>query len=345
MLTTRKNFLKGAGVALGIFLLFSLAVNAQTIYVTPNGAGNFSGSSWANAMGNAAFTISLQTATYKEFWVKAGTYKPTTNTSDRSGTFKIGSGVVLFGGFAGTETALDQRNPAVHVTILSGDIDNDGSNDGNSYHVVTGDCGLGGARFDGFTVTGGNANGTGTEMRGGGMYNYNCVGLTVNNCTFSGNYTSMSSFGCGGGMYNGGSSTVTSSYIIVTNCTFSNNKSYSGGGMYSTYSLIGAVNCTFSDNRADCYGGGVQNVNTADSVFANCTFSGNSNPAGGDVYFGGGMANIQAKITMANCTFSGNCADVGKGMFNNGIHQSPTAVTMTNCIFWDPNNSASEIAN
>ena len=35
MLTTRKIFLKGAGVALGIFLLLSLAVDIQaaTIYV------------------------------------------------------------------------------------------------------------------------------------------------------------------------------------------------------------------------------------------------------------------------------------------------------------------------
>ncbi len=345
MSTTRKVFLKGTGIALGILLLFSLAVNAQTIYVTPSGAGTHSGSSWANAMGNTEFTTSLQTADHIEFWVKAGTYKPTTNTSDRSGTFKIGSGVVLFGGFAGTEMTLDERNPALNVTILSGDINNDGSIDGNSYHVVTGACGLGGARFDGFTVTGGNADGTGTERLGGGMYNYNCFLLQVNNCTFSGNYTSLSNFACGGGMYNGGSSTVSSSYIIVTNCTFSNNKSYSGGGMYSTYSLIGAVNCTFSDNWADCYGGGVQNVNTADSVFANCTFSGNSNPAGGGVYFGGGMANIQAKITMANCTFSGNRADVGKGMYNNGLPSTPTAVTMTNCIFWDPYNNSREIYN
>ena len=78
--------------------------------------------------------------------------------------------MAVYGGFAGTETARDQRNPAANVTILSGDIDNNDSqtpiitdlttvtgNTTNSYHVVTG--GATGATLDGFTITAGNANG------------------------------------------------------------------------------------------------------------------------------------------------------------------------------------------
>ncbi len=77
--------------------------------------------------------------------------------------------MALYGGFAGTETARSQRNPAANLTILSGDIDNNDSqtpiitdlttvtgNDTNSYHVVTGATG---ATLDGFTITAGNANG------------------------------------------------------------------------------------------------------------------------------------------------------------------------------------------
>ena len=121
--------------------------------------------SWANA-------CTLQTALTSavsgdEIWVAAGTYKPTTGT-DRSATFQLKNGVAIYGGFAGTETARDQRNPVANLTILSGDIDNNDSqtpiitdlttvtgNTTNSYHVVTGATG---ATLDGFTITAGNAN-------------------------------------------------------------------------------------------------------------------------------------------------------------------------------------------
>ena len=88
--------------------------------------------------------------------------------------------MAVYGGFAGTETARSQRNPAANVTILSGDIDNNDSqtpiitdshvtgNTTNSYHVVTGATG---ATLDGFTITAGNANGTSPNDSGGGMYN------------------------------------------------------------------------------------------------------------------------------------------------------------------------------
>ncbi len=89
--------------------------------------------------------------------------------TDRSATFQLKNGVAVYGGFAGTETARNQRNPAANVTILSGDIDNNDSqtpiitdlttvtgNTTNSYHVVTGATG---ATLDGFTITAGNANG------------------------------------------------------------------------------------------------------------------------------------------------------------------------------------------
>ena len=53
----------------------------------------------------------------ENIWVAAGTYKP---GGSRSDTFVLVSDVALYGGFQGTETSLDQRDPRIHETILSG---------------------------------------------------------------------------------------------------------------------------------------------------------------------------------------------------------------------------------
>src|SRR6185436_3821247 len=109
------------------------------------------------------------------------------------------------------ETALDQRNPATNVTILSGDIDNNDSetpiitdlttvtgNNANSYHVVTG---ITGATLDGFTITAGYADGAFPYNRGSGLYN-NSASPSLSNITFSGNKAKA----FGGGMSNYSSS-------------------------------------------------------------------------------------------------------------------------------------------
>ncbi len=332
MSITRNVFLKGAGIALGIFLLLSLAVDIQaaTLYVTPLGNGTGDGSSWANAMNTEAFRSALQNcAAYTDFWVKEGTYTPTAISNLREATFAIRPNVYIYGGFAGTETALNQRNPAVNVTILSGEINYNGSLAGNSYHVVTGASGADSALLDGFTVTGGNDDKL--YGHGGGMYNSNCTNLQVNNCTFSGNYGRS-----GGGMYNYYSNTT------VTYCTFSGNESwFEGGGMFSDQcSSLTVTGCTFSGNRAN-QGGGMFNINS-NSIITNCTFSGNSahNDNNLGANWGGGLSNVSGTHTATNCTFWGNSAvEGGNANFNNAA-----AMTLTSCLLWDPY-SNSEILN
>jgi parallel beta-helix repeat protein/predicted outer membrane repeat protein len=229
--------------------------------------------------------------------------------------------------------------------------------------------------LDGFTITGGDADGAFQDGRGGGMYNFNDSSPTVTNCTFTGNSavfgggmanfgnssptvtnctftgnTTNVFFGVGGGMYNTGSSPT------VTDCTFTENSAGFGGGMYNENSSNPTVtNCTFSGNSAPVYGGGMYNDNSSPTV-TNCTFSGNT---GGNL--GGGMANLDSSPTVINCTFSGNSA-VGKyngwggGMLNSnssptvinctfsensatgeggGLYSSSSSPALTNCILWD----------
>lgn len=84
------------------------------------------GEGWANAY------IDLQDAlaepTCMEVWVAKGAYytapEPTgTQQANKYASFRLKAGVQVYGGFAGGEVALGQRNPAVNVTVLTGDIE------------------------------------------------------------------------------------------------------------------------------------------------------------------------------------------------------------------------------
>jgi len=116
-----------------------------------------------------------------------------------------------------------------------------------AYHVVKCVSGEGsGTILEGFTITGGNANGTGLNMSGGGMLNNNSS-PTVINCIFGGNYANAS----GGGMFNYGNA-------AVINCTFIQNAAFArGGGMYN-YGSPTVTNCKFTANSSD-QGGAVYN--------------------------------------------------------------------------------------
>ena len=95
----------------------------KTIYVDADASGANNGSSWTDAY--TSLQSALQVATGNdEIWVAEGTYRPG-GTSPRGTPFLITAaqdGLKLYGGFAGTETAFCQRDPAAAVgTILAGD--------------------------------------------------------------------------------------------------------------------------------------------------------------------------------------------------------------------------------
>ncbi len=344
----RSPFVK---TVLPLFLLFGLLVlpalsEGAVLYVRPGGTGD--GASWAAASADLAAVLE-GAVSGDEVWVAAGTYRP--HAASRDVAFTLKDGVALYGGFVGIETDLDERDPATNVTILTGDLasndhfiaatgyDGTTGND-NSYHVVYAPASVtASAILDGFTVTGGNANGDADQAisKGGGMHNAG-GSPAVRVCTFTANFARY-----GGGMYNfQGSPTV-------TDCTFSNNvanftgggmENYQGaptvtssafsgnaagndgGGMYSNASAVTVSACTFSANSAGRYGGGMTNLNGTPTV-TGCTFSGNS-----AVGSGGGMRNDGGTATVRACTFSGNSADKGGGMSN-----STGSPTVTNCTF------------
>jgi parallel beta-helix repeat protein len=265
---------------------------APVIYVDADANGDNDGTSWENAY--ESLQDALLTCASDEIWVAEGTYKPT-DGNDRSISFAPFKCVAIYGGFAGTESCLGDRDPDLskNVTILSGDIGTaDDAND-NCYHVVVGADDV---TIDRFTITGGNANYS-DNNDGGGMYNYLCSSVTVTNCIFTANHADYR----GGGMYNYYTVDVT-----VSGCKFADNEaagSYgAGGGIYDYIGSLTLTNSIFSKNEAK-YGGGVHLYEDNPTV-TNCTFAENEATAGG-----GMSTNLSRDFKVTNCILWNNYPD------------------------------------
>jgi hypothetical protein len=312
-----------------------VSVGPERVYVTVTGAGLMDGSSWANAMNGE----NLQTAinlSCDEVWVAAGTYKPTSGT-DRNISFVMKNNLAIYGGFPSTgNPGMAERDWVANVTILSGDLNGDdgpnfANNDENSYHVIfNNDNGIDEtAILDGFTISGGNANGSEILSRnGGGLYNYNFCSPTLTNIIFIDNKALV-----GGGMAN-----FNNSNPALNNVSFVNNHATGegyGGGMANFFDSSPTLrNTTFSDNIASNDGGGISNFNNSNPNLFNVVFIGNT------AQNGGGIDNDNnCSPTLTNVTFSSNTANVGGGLRN----ISNSHPTLTNLIVW--NNAGGEITN
>ncbi len=300
------------------------------IHVALNGSDAADGSSWATA--KRTVQAGIDTAQAGDWvWVAAGTHTPT-DDGDRTKSITMKADVALFGGFAGTEdpaafTPAD-RDLTANETILSGDLlgndngqvaHNEPTRHDNSFHVVVG---ADNASLDGFTITGGNANGDpGAADSGGGMYN-DRSSPTVANCAFKGN----SAVSLGGGMYNRGN------MATLVRCTFTGNVADIGGGMANDDSAVVEVRgCVFKNNAAtDGFHGGAGMYNGANSdvTVTASTFTGNTGPVGG------GMCNGEnSRAYLTQCLFSGNHVSwsftMGAGMLN----RPDSNVTLFYCTF------------
>jgi len=205
-----------------VFFLLSPLVFSETYYVKSDGDDSTTGTSWQTAFKTITKALNVAEAE-DQIWVAEGTYQ-------KGNTITISGGISVYGGFAGTETSLEQRNISKHPTIIDGE-----NKDRCVYNY--GD-------IDGFYIKNGRKN----YNVGGGIYNY--YG-TVTNCTLYSNSADN-----GGGIAN--------DYGTVTNCTlYSNSAENYGGGIYNYYGTV--TNCTLYSNSA-YYGGGIYN----DGTVTNC---------------------------------------------------------------------------
>ena len=219
------------------FLVLSISASG-VVYVNKNATGANNGNSWIDAYTTIQAGINDADVEDEEVWVAEGTYLE---------AIEMKSGVKLYGGFNGTETLRSQRNWTTNVTTIDASTARGGL---PAYHVVIMDN-ITNATIDGFTITGGNANGSlDFDNVGGGLYcvSLNNTNMIVNN-TISGNLATDYSIGGGGGIY-----CYYSSPTIINN-TFSGNAAnydysgYGGGIFCYDYSSPQIRNTIFSDNN------------------------------------------------------------------------------------------------
>lgn len=277
----------------------------RILYVDQAAAAGGDGSNWASAMNRLDMAVYMAQSG-DQVWVAKGKYLPST-TGDRSKSFILQQGVAVYGGFDGTESALNQRNYELNETTLSGDLgNNDNYSDAdfsdvaeNSYHVL---IGANNATVDGFTVAGGNATGTAPHDRGGGLYNMS-ASPTLNNIRFLENRANYA----GGGIYNGNGSSPQMHSFSFNGCF----AQHAGGGVYNTP----GSNPSFSDGslgyNSAKHGGGMFN-DSASPTFNTVQFVSNT-----ATYFGGGMCNRNGSSPILNTgIFQNNRASLGAGMYN-----------------------------
>ena len=312
--------------------------SAAVLYVDAglaSGANN--GTSWADAYQGAGGLAAALTASVSgdEIWVKAGTYKPTTGTS-RTVFLTMKTGVGIYGGFAGTETARDQRNWTTNVTVLTGDLlgnDSGASNlTDNSYHVLVGSGAAATAIVDGFTVKGGNANGATASNydKGGGILIVNSGAPTVRNCVFQGNRCT----------FGGGAGYIFAAQATFTDCQFLDNVGGSFGGAFDTNNVTSTFRrCVFKGNSA-ARAGAFETFGGGNTTFENCLFA--ANRATGT---GGGAAiwvgNSSSVVRAHSCTFAGNIATSTAGGVNTTAQGTFNAF---NCVFWGNSGPAGQTA-
>ncbi|HPO61758.1 MAG TPA: choice-of-anchor Q domain-containing protein [Candidatus Kapabacteria bacterium] len=301
-----------------------------------------------------------------QIWVKAGTYKPTTEvggTGDRFKTFQMKNGVEIYGGFAGTEDPLTfdlaERDITANETILSGDLSGDdtitgygqtlsfSNNSENCYHVIYHPDAYtlnNSTLLDGFTVMRGKADGDYPFSSGAGIYNGQNSSCKFQNIIIKENYAARY-----GGMFNNSSNSVYNNIEISKNMANLN-----GGGAGFNASNASFNNALIHGNFAETdQGGGVYIYGGQTLTFNNVTISKNvANNNGGGIYNENSILNVNNSIVYDNSTISSESTS-GKQLFISSgtdnvnyscysnstgdvINESGTFTPDANCITTNP---------
>jgi len=252
------------------------------LYVDAHATGGNNGKTWTDAFTDLQDALALAkkgAGLITEIWVADGTYYPTSG-NNRNTSFKLVDGVAVYGGFAGSETQLSQRDVNANRAYLSGSIGGFLTGD-NTYQVVVGSGNNATAILDGFYISGGNANGNAPADGGGGLY-------------------------------------VSSGSPTIRNCTFQSNNAVLGGAVNIELGGPTFEGCTFYNNSADYDGGSIRYIGTS-GIFApilkiaNCKFLRCSTTNGSCALY-----SQYGSVWLSNCLFDGASLYSGGAFFTSG---------------------------
>lgn len=322
-------------------LLFVGSAFGQHTYVDADATGMADGSSWVDAFPTLDAALATNST---EFWIAEGTYVPQVPGGPELKSFHIIDGMQLYGGFAGVEAALSERDSIAHPTILSGDILGDDAVDpsrtDNSFRVVVMSNCTSSTLLDGLTIRSG---------RGGDL----TTGLPVGGLG-----------GAGGGVFMENSSPVFRDCAIIANkarlgsgvycedgspyfvgCDFRSNvsqRSGEGGAIYISISdgaasqVLAVEDCRFTYNSvrqghfATGLGGGIYLRPGVSLIAERCFFRANftwHNNTFGNGTVGGAILNSEDGAFIRDCDFIGNYSNLGAGIYSLG------SMTVENCRF------------
>ncbi len=317
-----------------LVLLVQVTGLFSTVYYVSKTGDNTNGLTWASAYNEVQTAINIA-SNGDQVWVAKGKYIPSdynpkgsgTAVLNRTKTFVIKNGIDLYGGFAGNETAIEQRiNYWIgqsNETILSGDLNNDDDysqwetynhslikNTENSYNVIYYYNVYTKTIVDGFTISGGNAN----KKVSGKPY------------------------------HDGGGAHLTSSYAYLKNCRIIYNQAVNAAGAI-TFSGGELWDCVISRNRTVAQSsdagdaGGVKLHNGGKLINSIVTdnYSVESSARGGGVC----CSWSSPGHSIINCVIANNkTAGTGSGIGNYGTNSTKTKAY--NTIVWG-NTGASQI--
>ena len=308
----------------------TIETRPETIYVSSDGGDANDGASWKNA--KATLQSALSECAYgSQIWIKAGEY-------DFGEEVRLIDGVRVYGGFAGSESSLEERADE-NETVISG----------GGTHRIFGAYHIYDVKLDGLTLT------KGKEVKGAALYlertervslnrlkvvenesdsqiwaeNYGefemsdceisrnvgrAIGLTKNS---SGSVVS-SVFESNVGKERGGAiAAVESSAVRVEGSEFIGNESGSDGGALSaeSSSVYEIVRCRFDGNVSNRQGGAVYSSVSSLSIIDSKFIENFSPTTGGAIFIKGSSLNLDT------CEFDSNTAqNVGGALDLDGVN-------------------------
>jgi hypothetical protein len=287
------------------------------MHINDNATGDNSGTSWENAMGSLYGASEVLEAMYAyetettantvdfDLWVAGGVYTATPFTSvfftDRDASLRFYDGTRIFGGFAGTENYLHQREFGRNTeVIISGSIGGAGTSDDTRTLLTLIGCGDS-TLVEHVTISGGFDDEPGSAYlagRGGGVE-------IIPDSEFP--------------------SVGNDSGPVFRDVAFRNNAALrEGGAVWANFIDPVFERCVFEANHAKITGntdadGGAVFASSADPVFVNCEFTGNS------AWDDGAAVDLKGngeEAQLVNCLMRGNTG----GSSTLHVNQSPVDI-------------------